>query len=787
MKMSRWIGCVAGLMLSVASAWGQQVYYSTVQGLKQRELKSALHKLIQPETVLKYGGKGEGYTWSGFARTDSLPGGYVLDRYSSEQRKLNGLNAVEGMNIEHIFANSWWGHTVNSAYCDLFNLFPSDGTANGRKSNNPIGIVNGTVQFDNGVIRVGKSDSYRSDSLITAWEPADNWKGDFARTYFYMATCYAHMADEWQTTEGLLTVEPNAYPTLRPWVYELMLEWAAHDPVDEIERQRNEAVYRIQGNRNPFVDYPSLADYIWGDSVEYVFYIDKQTEHPELFVPVADEPIDFGLQALSRGLLARIPLRGRNLSGGLTVSMDNEDFVPASTYFSEEELTAGCELVLACHPQTGGRYQATLTLKGEGFEQTNRISVEFVDGIPAYPATDVICAPSSKRFTASWMAYEPDAEYTLEVYTKEASGQRVVLDGYPMSVTDTAYVVKNLKANTTYYYTVSLFDRTEGVLKAVSNEVRVDMPKVDPVFTVGASQLQFATAPLTASTAQTLTVTLLEVPSYVTTVAVEAPFEISVDGTDWTHELVMTGAKPSFQIRMGAVPEEGLYESELVISTPDVPEIIVALIGQVDADKAFFESFESGTKGAYALGEVQGTVSRWLMENALLGTEANDGKNDAKSVRMKVVQNTSTKAYSTRLEMLDDKANGCDSLWFCAGLYGKDTGAKLTVSYSVDGGLTWVPIAKELALVKGEWKRYGYRLDVPGAVRLKFEGTGSNGKRLNIDDVQMSDYRTADAVHRVSVSEDDTVRVFTTDGILLRVATRKEALKGLPRGHYIVK
>ena len=60
-----------------------------------------------------------------------MPDGTVRDRYSNVVREFNGLNAVEGMNIEHSFANSWWGHTVNNAYCDLFNLFPSDGTANG--------------------------------------------------------------------------------------------------------------------------------------------------------------------------------------------------------------------------------------------------------------------------------------------------------------------------------------------------------------------------------------------------------------------------------------------------------------------------------------------------------------------------------------------------------------------------------------------------------------------------------------------------------------------------------
>lgn len=775
------------LLLALVSAHGQQTLYRSVQGLKQAELKTALHELIQPAAVLKYGGKGEGYTWAGFAVTDSLSGGYVRDRYSNEQRRLNGLNAVEGMNIEHIFANSWWGHTVNNAYCDLFNLFPSDGTANGRKSNNPIGVVNGTVQYDNGVIRVGKSDSYRPDSLITAWEPADCWKGDFARTYFYMATCYQHMADEWQTTEGLLTVEPDDYPTLRPWVAQLMLEWAAADPVDDIERERNEAVCRIQGNRNPFVDCPSLAEYIWGDSVDYVFYLDRNATAPELFVPEAGRRIDFGLQALHKGWMARIPLRGRNLPGGLTVSVSGDVFVPAVTTFAGEELEQGCELVMGCRAEAGGTYEAVLTLTGDGFEQADTVCVELVDGIPAYAAADVVCAVSSKRFTARWMNYEPGAEYLLSVYSRDAAGNCVPVSGYPVAVTDTFCVVRDLKASTTYYYNVSL-SGPDGLPAVFSNEVRVDMPEVAPVFSVGASQLLFAAAPGAPSPVQTVSVTALEVPVYVTSVSVESPFEVSADGEAWGHELTLNGSSLSFRVRLGAVEAEGLYEGELLVSTPGVPEVIVPLVGQVDAAKAFFENFESGSKNAYAQAEVQCAASRWLMENALLGTDGNDRKNDAKAVRMKVVQNTSTKVYSTRLEMQDDKVGGCDSLWFHAGPYGNDTGAKLTVSYSVDGGISWVPVVTELAFVKGEWTRYGYKLDVPGLVRLKFEGVGSNGKRLNIDDVQMSDYRSADVVERVQAAESDRVRVFTTDGILLRVSPRREALKGLPRGrHYIVK
>ncbi|MCF0189593.1 MAG: endonuclease, partial [Bacteroidaceae bacterium] len=227
------------LCLALLAQAQQKDYYHKVQGLKKAELKTALFNLIQPTSVPKYGGKGEGYTWWGFTLTDRMPDGTVRDRYSANQYKFDGLEAVNGMNIEHSFANSWWGHIVNNAYCDLFNLYPSDSEANGRKSNNPIGVVDGAVAYDNGVTRVGRSSSYRPDSLITVWEPADNWKGDFARTFFYMATCYEDYTDLWQTTEGLLMVEKNRYPTLRPWIATLLMQWNRQDPVDDIERERN--------------------------------------------------------------------------------------------------------------------------------------------------------------------------------------------------------------------------------------------------------------------------------------------------------------------------------------------------------------------------------------------------------------------------------------------------------------------------------------------------------------------------------------------------------------------
>ena len=671
------------LLLSLSALLNAQShYYRSVEGLKKAELKSALHDLIQPSLVLSYGGKGEGYTWAGFYEADMVGDGYVRDRYSHEQRKFNAdKTAVSNMNIEHIWANSWWGHLVNNAYCDLFNLYPADGPANGRKSNNPIGVVDGTVAYDNGVIKVGKSTSYRADSLITAWEPADEWKGDFARTYFYMATCYHHMSDLWTTTEGWLTVDGSEWPTMRPWVYQLMLQWAKDDPVDEIEEARNEVIYGIQGNRNPYVDYPQLCEYVWGDSTEFRFYVDKTSTEPELFVPAAEVRIDYGLQALSKGFTTSLVLRGRNLTEGLQVAVDNDVFEIGASQVTGEQLEEGISIPLTIRPAEAGKYEALLTLSNSSFLQVDTLSVSFVDGIPAYEATDIVCSVSSRRFTANWMDYQEGAEYTLDVYTKKDDGTHKIYKTY--TTTGSSCQVTGVQANTTYYYTVSIVE--DGVLVASSNEVTVVMPEMNPVFSVSPSAIAFTAVPGQPSEPIQVTVTALAVPEYVTNVSLDAPFEVSIEGEEWGQELTVTGTEQKFLVRMGAVSEEADYEGEMILSTKGVEEKIVTLTASVDARKAFFEDFETGSKGGYAEGIVACTATSWKMTDALMAGD--DNRNGSKSIRLR---------YKGTIEMQEDKPSGCDSLWFYAGLYKNDKGVKLSVYYSIDEGESWTLIAQDI-------------------------------------------------------------------------------------------
>ncbi len=251
------------LVMQTAQAQIPDGYYASLKGKKGAELKTAVHEIIKKADVLDYG-SGTGHTWEGFYSTDRMDNGQVVDRYSNDIRYFGKSGSViSGMNIEHSFPKSWWEGTQNQAYKDLYNLMPCEQKINSSKSNYPMGKVT-SVKTDNGCTRIGTgNEGYQ------LWEPADKWKGDFARGYMYMATAYQQFS--WSGTQALQILQQGSYPTLRKWAYTLYMEWARKDAVDALEVERNNAVSRIQGNRNPFVDFPNLMEYIWGDSINYAF------------------------------------------------------------------------------------------------------------------------------------------------------------------------------------------------------------------------------------------------------------------------------------------------------------------------------------------------------------------------------------------------------------------------------------------------------------------------------------------------------------------------------------
>lgn len=261
------------LGLSIFAAIPQD-YYTTLNGKQSTALKTELHNILMADTSRYYSyGSGANHTWNGFYITDrDTITNLVIDMYSDSLRYFasdyitqNYPGFGQKIHIEHSLPKSWWGGYKWAAYKDLNHIFPADGSTNSSKRDNPLGVVSGVPTKNNGISKIGPAvyDGY----VGNVFEPADQYKGDFARAYFYMATAYEHYKNLWDTTKPENMMENNTYPVFKQWAINLLLKWSRQEPVSQKERTRNEKVYSIQGNRNPFIDYPELAEYIWGNKV----------------------------------------------------------------------------------------------------------------------------------------------------------------------------------------------------------------------------------------------------------------------------------------------------------------------------------------------------------------------------------------------------------------------------------------------------------------------------------------------------------------------------------------
>ena len=242
-------------------------YYEEAQGQQGEALKSKLGAIIHCGVRYKYG-SGNKKTWDGFFHTDrDTTTNLVLDMYSLETRYFNSTKptaSVLELDIEHMFPKSWWGGDVNEAYCDLFHLVPADYSANRSKSNHAPGIPSDTT-FWNGSFATGSGSEY---GLQKVFCPADEYKGDFARAYFYIATCYGDSLQWTNSGDAAKAMTNNHWQEFQPWLRDLLVSWHRMDPVSDKEKQRAIEVNKIQGNRNPYIDYPELVEYIWGDKTD---------------------------------------------------------------------------------------------------------------------------------------------------------------------------------------------------------------------------------------------------------------------------------------------------------------------------------------------------------------------------------------------------------------------------------------------------------------------------------------------------------------------------------------
>ena len=276
-------------------------YYQAADGKKGAELKTALWAIIKENhQILTYGS-----LWEHYKTTDIRADEKIWDMYSDitdytpvSSGQSSYPNEGSGYNREHSFPNSWFGgDKQHIAYCDLFHLYPTDAYINNMRLNYCFGEVsNPTKKSKTGFSKLGPC-SVEGANNVTCFEPNDIYKGDFARTYFYMVTRYEDEIVTWfnsyGTKDGIsATLDGTAYPGLKEWQLNMLMKWAKNDPIDQPiakETPRNETVYGIQGNRNPFIDYPGLEEYIWGEYKDVAFSYDNYNPTPTIINVIQEE------------------------------------------------------------------------------------------------------------------------------------------------------------------------------------------------------------------------------------------------------------------------------------------------------------------------------------------------------------------------------------------------------------------------------------------------------------------------------------------------------------------
>lgn len=238
---------ISSLNVTVISENATDEYYSDALGKEGQALKTALHDIIDNSRMLSYS-----EVWDALKITDEDPNNpnNVILLYTGESRPKNKAGGDAGdWNREHTWAKSHGDFgTSNGPGTDIHHLRPSDVQVNGARGN---------LDFDNGGGSVKNCSECKRDS--DSFEPPDEVKGDIARMLFYMATRY----ENGDKVDLELNDKVNNGSNPYHGKISILLQWSEQDPVSEWERQRNEKIYQIQGNRNPFIDHPEWVEAIW--------------------------------------------------------------------------------------------------------------------------------------------------------------------------------------------------------------------------------------------------------------------------------------------------------------------------------------------------------------------------------------------------------------------------------------------------------------------------------------------------------------------------------------------
>ncbi len=240
--------CLNGILLAQPIG-----YYNGTENLYGEQLKSALHEIINNHVDFTYSRVRDIINYSD---ADPNNPNNVILFYTQESRNAGQYGSGgDYINREHVWAKSHgYFEEIRSMNGDAQNLRPADASVNEDRGNKDFDDVQ-----PNGTRHPEATECWYS---ATAWEPGPLTKGQVARILFYMATRYESENGE---IDLELVDKVSNYPLPQFGKLSTLLKWNNEYPPNDFERRRNERIYEIQQNRNPFVDNPDFANLIWNN------------------------------------------------------------------------------------------------------------------------------------------------------------------------------------------------------------------------------------------------------------------------------------------------------------------------------------------------------------------------------------------------------------------------------------------------------------------------------------------------------------------------------------------
>lgn len=710
-------------------------YYKNCENKGGADLLKALYNTVGNHTVVSYDG-----LWDVYKTSDVRPNGTVWDMYSTKEWKVgaehcgNYKNVGDCINREHSMPKSWF-NDKSPMVSDAFHLYPTDGKVNGQRSNYPYGeCARGTTLASNGNIKpLGRlGTSTFSGYSGTVFEPDDQYKGDFARTYFYMAAAYNNQISTWDSD----MLAGNSYPAFTNWTVELLLKWHRQDPVSDKELNRNDAVYAYQKNRNPFIDNPEMVEYIWGDKKSEK-WTSAAGAQPALLTPVNNSTIDFGTAAVGVTRTYTVNVKGTALKNNVTVSLTDASGIfsvsPTTLTASALNLSAGVDLKVSVNSKKAGTYTATLRLiSADNISTLVTLRVNSLDGLPATEPTQI----TDESFMAHWTYIgDEDSNGCYTLYVLDADGNDI--DTYPRSVPakSEACLVDELEPETDYQFYISSQYVKSNVIKV---RTAAPIPEIQILYD---GDLYLMAEPSVPSEAVEL---LLDIENIYTdiTFSISAPFQLSGNRTDWTNSLVVDPREDRIYLRLFC-DEPGSYTSTIRAIAGDYINDNAEVSGIVAPLTTFYEDFENEGKQTnnYNTTSYVGSACKWTLSNAGV---YNLDKAEPLSGTSNLRFGKNSDSYA---EMAEDKEGGVGTIsLYAAGWSKSDGSAKIKIMYSTDQGRTWKQAGTEATIpapenTAKEYNQYIFAVNQTGNVRLRIQQT--SGQRMCIDDIEISNHTSS--------------------------------------------